>query len=477
MKKQIIALVSLAVALFGLLGALILLRRQPPVEEGASALSMLGSYEVFRFEAPIAEVTVVQHGNGANYTVKSIPDSSGGDAPSSTLVGREGLPVDASKTGKLLSSAQTLEATQLLYEQADDFGPFGLADPLATIQITDVNGVGKTFLIGNFAPDKSNYYVRLQGESTIYLVPSYRLSVYLQPEASYMRTAITEGGATSYYAAQKISLGGMVREGLGQVDVTPVTAAEATPMDLHTHMLRAPVARPLHYQYGFEALLTLFSLEAAEVTAIGPDEALLAACGLDPDQPYATASVQCQQYGDFRLLAGKPDGAGFVYMMREGTPLLYKVSVDQAPWLEMQFFDLMYSNVSTLYLDEIAEIIISAGGRDYRFVLDHTNSARLEVDIEGRRANRDSFMKLCETLRKARYEEYTFDPLPEGVSPELQVAYRYLSGGPDKLISFYPGPARKYMVDAGDIDFRFYTTSLYVDKVLSETAAAAMPGE
>lgn len=245
-------------------------------------------------------------------------------------------------------------------------------------------------------------------------------------------------------------------------------------MDLHTHMLRKPVLRPLNVQQAQYELLTLYGLQADSVAAIYPDEKLLAEYGLD--QPYATVTVKNRQAGDFTLVTGEPDETGSVYIMREGVPLVYRIGEDKLPWLSVQFDDYMSRNVTTLYLDEVDEIFIDTGAEVYRFTLDHSDVGRLAIYIDGREAHRNNFMTFCETLRKARYEELTFEPIPEGVEPILQVTVTYVDGGPEKHFAFYPGPSRRYFVDAGEMEgYRYYTSSLYVDRALAEVVLAALP--
>ena len=473
MKKQVISLSLLVIVLVGLLAAMFLLQRRPPAG-ATTTLTQFGSYEVLRFDALVAEIAVIPRGGIGAYTVKSIPAGSGAAEQSSTLAGHEYLPVDTKKTDGLLSSARTLDASQLLYDEVDDYSLFGLADPMRIVRFTDLDGVTQTLLIGDSSPDGGNHYIQVQGNKTIYLIPNYRLSGYMQPETAYIDTRLVYGGADYYYAAQSITLGGSVRDSFGDILITPVTAAEATPMDLHTHMLRTPVVRPLDHRTGFQALLTLFTLEADEVLAIRPDAVMLSECGLD--RPYSSVDVQSKGFGDFYLCVSEPDEMGMVYAYKDDIPLLYRINADKLPWMDMQFYDLMYRSVSTLYLDEIAEIEVATHMGDYCFVLDHSNPARIEVDMDGRPAHRENFMRLCETLRGASYDELTFDSLPDGILPELQITYRYVSGSPEKVMSFYPGVARRFIVDTGEVEFRFYTSSLYVDKVLSDVAAALPPG-
>ena len=480
MKKQAVILTVFILIIGGLLAALVLLRGRPPAEPPPT-MSMIGSIEVYSFEAPVAEVAVRASDGSADYTVVRLPeDSGGGDpiymgaVPFSTLSGREELPLDFAKTNEVLTWATGLIATQLLYEQSDNYAAFGLTDPSRTVKITDINGMSKTLLIGNPSPDPGSYYVQVQGEPAIYLVPIYRLSICMQPETSYMAVGLTKGSPADFYTAQQLTLGGRVREELGEILISPVTAREATPMDLHTHMLRSPVLRPLNVQEAQYELLTLFGLQADSVAAIYPDEKLLAEYGLD--QPYATASVKNRQAGDFTLKTGEPDGTGSVYIMRDGVPLVYRIREELLPWLSVQFDDYMSRNVTTLYLDEVDEIHIDTGDEFYRFYLDHSDIGRLAIYIDGREAHRSNFMTFCETLRKARYEELTFDPIPAGTKPILQVTVTYVYGGPEKHFAFYPGPSRRYFVDAGEMEgYRYYTSSLYVDRALAEVVLAALP--
>jgi hypothetical protein len=209
------------------------------------------------------------------------------------------------------------------------------------------------------------------------------------------------------------------------------------------------------------------------VAAIYPDGQTLARFGLD--EPYSTVTVKNRSAGDLTLITGEPDESGWVYIMREGIPIVYKIGEDQILWQKLQFTDMMSLNLYPLYLDEIDEVVAEAEGRMYRFAMNHSDPARLAIMIDGREAHRSNFMTLAETLRKARYEELTFDPLPEGVEPVLRVTYTYMDGSPAKTFSFYPGPPRKYFVVTGDMSYCFYTASLYVDKAIDEIKAAALP--
>ncbi|MDR0468691.1 MAG: DUF4340 domain-containing protein, partial [Peptococcaceae bacterium] len=173
--KNALVLTSLLILIACLSGALFILWSNPPTSE-TKTLSMLDNVEVLSFGAPIVEVAVTPYDGRVAFTVISMTAEGDADAQSSTLAGRDEFTINTSKTDAALASARRLESTRLLYEQTDDYTPFGLATPMASIQITDADGVSKTLIVGDLAPDKNNYYVQILGEPAIYLMPSYRLS-------------------------------------------------------------------------------------------------------------------------------------------------------------------------------------------------------------------------------------------------------------------------------------------------------------
>ena len=476
MKKQLIIFVLLVALTGGLLTALIVIRKQPVPEGAATAQPATENVEIFRFDAPVTEVRFDPAGAGTPFTLKRLPDDGSGDSPGAVLAGREDLPINAGRAGNMLAAELSLEAARLVYQDHDDYALFGLTDPQAAVTMTDAGGLSKTLLIGDLAPDGGNHYVRIMDEPAVYLVPVFRLYYYLLPETGYVSPEVVAETVQDLLQARQIRLGGSVREGFGDVRITPILGTEAGVGDIHSHMLRSPVAHPMDYRYGIEALASIYSMSAYSVTVICPDAGQLAEYGLD--KPYSTVEVTGPGSGDrMSLVVGEPDEYGLVYLMREGVPLIYRGAADEMPWLTMQFFDFMDKDVYSLDFADIDEIVVRVEGETYAFTLDHTDPFRLDAYVDGVLMNRNRFANLCDTLRNASYEEYTQDQPPEGAAPHLQVTYRFLSGAEDKSIAFYPGASRKYFIETGAFDRHFYTTSFYVDKLKDDAVAAARPAE
>ena len=468
--KRRIALLSILITLTGCLIAIyITVLHWLPGETSASQAST-DEVEVFSFDAPISAIRVCPP-NGAPYTLIRLSGSSGEEALNTILAGHEELRIRTDNTSYLFDTARRLEATMIVYEQFDDSAVFGLDSPQATTTITDVKGVSKTLMIGDSSPDGLNHYVQVQGESLIYYVPSHRLFYYLHMSAaSYIDTQVTFGVCDALAQAQEIRLSGAVRENFGDIVITPVSDSEKRTEGI-THMLRSPLTIPVDSESGVDILLSLNSLVAESIVEIDPGEEQIAAYSLDP--PYAIAEIKSKSgIGDYKLVSSEPDSLGWIYLMREGIPLIYRVMAADMLWLDKQFYDLMDRRIFSLYPENYEEITASIEAMDYTVRLDRSNSADAKALLNGLAIKADQYAALTDSIQSAFFDEYTTDFPPTGVDPYLRITYRYRSGEFEKTFSFYPGPSRKYFIEADDMPYHFYTYSFRVDNILDTLAAA-----
>ncbi|MCL2122321.1 MAG: DUF4340 domain-containing protein [Clostridiales bacterium] len=467
-KKRIIASVALIALVGGVIVAIITLRDLPPPDEYRTQPEQV-LFTVIGFDAPIVKAKFNLL-DGASFTLIRLPGVAGEES-GAFLEGHEDLPIDASRASGILAPNLILEANQLVRKESYAYESFGLDEPQVSVTITDANGVSKTLLIGDLSPDGSYHYVQVVEETEIYLVLAQRLFYYMLPETGYLDRTITSGSDEDLTQVQQIVLGGLARKETGDVIIAPHLSDEESSAGSTSLFLYAPVHRPLDNGYGSDALSAIFGLKASDVIAIYPDEEQIAEFGMD--YPYATLHVNGKS-ANFTLMASEPDESGYVLIMREDMPIIYSVNESDLPWLSMQFYEFMDRSVYIVNLEDVHEIILSSDTQEYVFTLDHSVPTRVAAYIGGVLADYDDFMSLIETLSRARYDEYISDQLPEWSSPYLRVTFRNLSGAVDKIISFYPGPPRKYYVDAGDMDFHFLTASYYVDTILAQAAIAAL---
>lgn len=454
LKKNVVILVGLIAVGVGLAAALLVLgarQELPPVTlSGAQA-----DLPVYRLEGAVAAVAVTQ-GEAGGYVLEALSFEEGRGVIEATVKGYDRQLVDTARAAGVLNASQGLEALQLLVEAPRDYAPFGLAEPRATVEVTDEAGGSVTLLIGDASPGNEGVYLRLEGERPIYLVPAYSLDNYLLSVAAYLNRTITPGSAGEGF--YKAILGGTVREELGQV----VVAGGGD-----EYRMTAPVNRDLEETMGYALLSSLLGLSADSVAAVDPTLEQLASLGLD--NPYATVEMS-GGWGEFYLSATAPDVGGTVYIYREGVPLLYAVQAQQLPWLSLQYIDLMDPFAYTPDIDRLDYVEVAEGDALYRFDLTHGEEGGLAVSLGSTPLDPDNFRRFYVTLISAHLAEHApEEPAPQ--APALAFVYRY-QDGEEHRVEFCPGPARRYYIRADDGPF-FLTQSTYLDRVREDLQRVA----
>ena len=119
----------------------------------------------------------------------------------------------------------------------------------------------------------------------------------------------------------------------------------------------------------------------------------------------------------FTLRTSEPDANNYVYLMRDGSPLVYLVSASRLSWLEVQAEQLTQSIYQPSEPEEIAQLQIISPKESYDFVVETVEGEDDEqVTCNGQPVDRELFGKL--------YQAVTSIP-PERMSsgqPELEPA-------------------------------------------------------
>jgi hypothetical protein len=223
----------------------------------------------------------------------------------------------------------------------------------------------------------------------------------------------------------------------------------------------------LNLDKGLPILKTIPGIQADAVIArvFGPED--LAPYGLD--KPYSTAAVSGtlgQGLGGFALRASSPDGAGNVYIYREGTELVYQVAASKITWLAASWWDLMNKMIILPFIDEVAKVEVIGPQRRTAFDLSGKED-ELKVESGGLTLNTDDFRKYYQTLLSAAYDEYAEVSVPAGAQPVLEIVYHYRNGQASDRISFYAAGSRRVLTSLNGRR-PFYTYSAYVDWVFND---------
>jgi hypothetical protein len=462
MAKKLIFIGVMALLLVSLGLVFVVLNREEPKPSFASSLPP-AEY--------VADLSGEEYGGVASVTVKNAGGEftvTAGDPP--VLEGYNEYVSDNYPLSRIISVSQALYSREIVADNPENLGLFGLDAPLAEARVSPVKGDDLIIYVGNKAPDGYSVYVRKEGSPAVYLANASDTDNYLKKAVDFFDLEISpageqeEGGMPAF---ERIVLGGVVRN--GQEAVVYKSDEETDSKRVVGNLLQissGSVDVGLNMDKGWNALSPIFGLLADRVAAVAEDRDL-ARYGLD--RPYSTASVSGtlgQGLGGFSLSVSKPDAAGNVYIRREGSDLVYEAEASKLPWLELGWFDLMNHMIILPYIDSVATVEVITPERTVTFTLSGEEDD-LKVNADGKELDTSYFRTYYQTLLYASYDEYTTESIPAGAKPFLQIRYRYRSESPADTVSFYATGSRRVLTSFNG-EKPFYTHSVYTDRVLAD---------
>ena len=456
MNRRIIFIAVMPVILAGLGIALFVLSRpHVPVRE-----QIIEEYIYFVGTGGANALNSVTVRNSlGEYTLNS------GDTP--VIYGFENVGMYTHNFFRILNTSARLVSRGLVTDEAANLAVFGLAPPRAEVIIEPVSGEAAALLIGSAAPD-GNVYVKLGAATRIYLASFFDIDIFLKSPLDFVNTEITlpaQGSQTGMFLFEKITLGGLARQG-EEISIVNVESAEsAGGLAASPWRIISPVNAAVSMD-NMPLIEALFGLSADRFTAQIAGNEEPGRYGLA--QPWSTAEVSgTHADGTFRLRVSKPDEAGMAYIHREGTPLIFEISAFNLPWLEVSWFELMEKLVIFPFIDSIASVDIKTPERTVTFSLSGTGDGLAvkagAVDIDTR-----NFRTFYQTLAGARYDEYSDVFAASLPPPFLEIVYRYRDSGKSAdTVSFHQAASRRVLtsLNRGRPHFTF---SAYTDQVLAD---------
>lgn len=486
MSKKIIGIVAAIVVAAGLAVTLVLLNRTPLPTDSSSASTPTTSvvYAQLKEDANVDKMVVT--GENGSFTI--VGSEAGDGSWAYALEGLEHYTPD-STLAALARSAIRMAARSVANEEGD-LATYGLASPAVTAQVEYSDGTSATIKVGNAAPGGVGYYVNTGGD-TVYLVTSSTIAPYFKSIFEFLDKTVTLGTGEEAFV-ESAELGGTVRP--IPIVIEPAPEDETTILSV---LITSPIQANLDTHKGLERLGTAYGIVADAVVAADPDDVGLEAFGLL--EPYSTIAINDVELGSFSLSASAPDDDGNVYLMRDGSGLVYQVKADVLGWLEAQAYDLMSKLAVLPYIDSISKITVAAPGESHVFELAGEKDD-LVVTYRGETLNTDAFRSYYSLLLSARFdgvvdlpavegeledgetidpgdgetvtdpdgsnaagdggeaaeesEEEAYDALqaaidkliPPGSQPLLSYTYEYRNGKAADVVEFFSGPPRKVYI-------------------------------
>ena len=392
------------------------------------------------------------------------------------MEGYEEVASSSINVNNLTANFTSLQAKRLLLSQEEltpgssneQLEQYGLDNPQYSIQIVTTDGNTEELFLGNSAPDGSSIYALYQ--DAVYLLDDRLLDSVSKGSLSFLDNQITD--LEPEYEKAIITLSGTVRSSPVTLEIqtkektteeeeeqSVVSSAEKNLHDDHSAELsvgewsrRSSDLRLHSPTLNAQVTEGLFSLYGNSVIAVKPTAQQMAEYRLD--EPYSIVSMQVDGVHAFTLRTSEPDANNYVYLMRDGSPLVYLVSASRLSWLEVQAEQLTQSIYQPSEPEEIAQLQIISPKESYDFVVETVEGEDDEqVTCNGQPVDRELFGKL--------YQAVTSIP-PERMSsgqPELEpaltmtVSYRDSSRPEDRFELIPNGNGSVYLSLNGKIRY------------------------
>ncbi len=457
MKKQMMVLLGSLALVILLSVVLVVLMTRPQQEQPQESGQIDQQQELELLSMTVEQINTISVKNPAGGFVL-VNQGSG-----FVVEGYEEVATSGINVNNLTANFTSLQAKRLLLSQEEltlgssneQLGQYGLDNPQYSIQIVTTDGCTETLLLGNPAPDGSSIYALYQ--DSVYLLDDRLLDSVSKGSLSFLDNQITD--LEPEYEKAIITLSGAVRSSPVTLEIQTkeqTTEEEeeqsVVPSTEKIYTLTTPLIQTISAESAAQVTEGLFSLYGNSVIAVKPTAQQMAEYRLD--EPYSVVSMQVDGVHAFTLRTSEPDANNYVYLMRDGSPLVYLVSASRLSWLEVQAEQLTQSIYQPSEPEEIAQLQIISPQGSYDFVVEPVEGEDDEqVTCNGQPVDRELFGKLYQTVTSIPPERMS-NGQPE-LEPALTmtVSYRDSSRPQDRFELIPNGNGSVYLRLNGKIRY------------------------
>ncbi|MBR6473631.1 MAG: DUF4340 domain-containing protein [Firmicutes bacterium] len=230
------------------------------------------------------------------------------------------LPISNLRVTEIRTVLKYFSAGRIIEDAGSMFGTFGLDKPEATVKLT-AEGKEKTYLVGDYNPVTAEYYVSLENDDTVYLIPGTDGASLIRPLKDYVDDPAVSGLSISEIAGLRIEKGSFTAD----IDY------EDSRYVVSTMMSSYETSRQTVMQ-----ILDCFAQGAYRCVAIDPSKEEVVGYGLD--DPEISISFVRLDNEEYDLKIGE-DRDGNCYICQNGTKVIYS--------FDRQRFDTLAETIET----------------------------------------------------------------------------------------------------------------------------------
>lgn len=400
------------------------------------------------------------------------------DATVYTVEGLENIPLESGKPDAIANDAAKLDFTSVasLNPKLSDFG---LESPRATVKTTFNDDTYAIVKVGQDAPQGLGTYITFGDSDTVYLVDSESVDAFLSSVADLVSKTVTENGEGSNSSEiQRFTLTGSAFP-----DEIVLLPNEDEAID-SSYIMTSPKKMFASEVEGANITNHIRGLIADSVVCVNPSDSQKSTYGLAT--PYAKA-VAIYPDTTITLLSSKPESDS-VYLMKEDSNIIYKLSVSSTPWVTTSVDKLKGDIVLDPNKASVSGITVEDPSGKYYFDVTTTtqtvtNDKDEEEEVTSTKATYNDkalddtnfavfFQNICEIKNAGEAKNATL------ISPKLTITLSYSTGRADDVISIYNYDDTKMACALnGDVSCLVYKSFVtkFIDSVQSLIKGETVP--
>lgn len=425
-------------------------------------------------ESDIKEVTVKNSTNSLHVVMKSPTTEE--SAATYTLDGYEDIPLNTALVGTLANNARNMVTGSIVDENCENLSKFGLDSPQAEVEVKFQTGTVKKFSIGDETPTKSETYVMLDGENTVYTVATSYLANYSKTLDDFVDVVILEEPPEESYP--KINSLRIERE---DIDYDILLEYDKSSDDgkysggtSATMVMVEPTDAYLTVERSEDVTNGMFGLQAEGIYSIHCKESDIAEAGLK--EPFCRVTMDCDDGNSYVLLMSEPftddNNKKCCYAMFEDGNIIYTVDTEDAKWSTVMPIDITSRIMIGSYVWNITDMSVKTADMSEEFVIepkdknaDNTKAEDFSVTRNGEIFDSERYRQFYGFLINASAEEFALDAEIPNTAPAVTVEYTDSYMKKTIKIEFYDNTALTMLI-AVDGKSKYICSKSYVDTLI-----------
>lgn len=424
-----------------------------------------------------------------------IPDGNGGfEIPELTKLPENTLAYNS------VNSLSELTAFKVIDENPNDIGQYGLEKPKAKIEMAFSDGTEKIILIGDNAAKVAHSYIKIDGEDAVYIIDEAYISVSAKDKMDFVSlnlTGIADDPAN--IDVKKIVYGGSELD--EEIVVESTTETEENSFMSAGLVITSPINIDVDMEKVEVVDKSAVMITADSVVEIFPTDESLAEYGLvEPSHTMDINYVHMKtgeddkliyEDGSYKILVGSQNkDSGAYYVMREGTDVVYEVSLMYLPWIKFSVVDISSKIQFLPHIETISSIIVKTAEDEFVFDLefsqeesntsgdsDEESEKALNVAENGESVDTEQFRNLYQLLLGAMGEDVldTDSVDLSEVETYLSITYKFVDKAEDDtVVELVPVDDRTFAISVDGV--MIYTIRQSYARALLENCEKLLDG-